>query len=149
MKGLSLFEFLIVVSIIIIAAGIVLGPLADFYAATQLEGVAEEGLSLLLKAKAQTLSSQGGSRYGVHFETSRMVVFQGTVFTNGASGNEEVPIPSKVEIASIIINGGGGDVIFKRLTGETDHYGAITFRLITNPIKTRVITIHPTGGITL
>ncbi len=145
MRGFSLLELLIVIAIVALLATIGLSPLLSFKKTGDLNGALETAVSLLLEARTKTLSSENESRYGVHFGGDDTTFFKGTVFTEGASGNEVAPLPSSVEIASVSLQGGGNDVVWNRLTGETDTYGIVTFRLKSDNSKVRTLRIEKTG----
>lgn len=149
MKSFSVIEILIVFAIMAILAGIAFTSPSLFSHTFNLEGAAQNGFSLLLEARAKTLSSYEASSYGVHFEQTKITLFKGLAFVSGDPDNKEYLLPQDVEISTIALNGGGQDVIFKRLTGQTDQYGSITFRLVSNPSTMRIITIQMTGAITL
>lgn len=145
MKGFSLLEIIIVIGILILLAALGTGSLLQFSKTTDLNSSVEAGVSLLLEARAKTLSSQEESQYGVHFESGKIVLFKGAAYSSSDPLNEETALPSSVETASISLNGGGSDVIFKKLTGETDQYGTITFRLKSNTASVRMLSILATG----
>ncbi|TSC78485.1 MAG: Uncharacterized protein G01um101429_758 [Parcubacteria group bacterium Gr01-1014_29] len=147
MRGFTLIEILIVVAGITILASIVLFPLASFRRTAQLSSAIEEGVSLLVSARLKTLSSEGATQYGVHFETVKMVFFVGTTYITGNPQNSEVLIPNDVEISTISLNGGAVDVVFKRLTGETDQHGTVLFRLKSDPSNTKTLRIEQTGAV--
>ena len=145
MKGFSLLEIIVVIGILVLLAALGTGSLLQFSKTTDLNSSVEGSVSSLLEARSKTLSSQEESQYGVHFESDKIVLFRGAVYFSGDPLNEEAALPSSVETASISLNGGGSDVIFKKLTGETDQYGTVTFRLKSDISKTRVITVGSTG----
>lgn len=145
-RGVTLIELVVVFGAIAILATIVFSAFAPLRDATTLNSVAEQGISLLNEARSKTLSSLAGSQYSVHFETTKMILFKGTVYNVADPENSVVTLPTAVTIPTITLNGGGGDVIFKRLTGATDTHGSLTFQLVSNPAKTRVITITATGA---
>src|SRR3989338_580744 len=107
MRGFSLIEILIVIAIFTVVASVGVSPLLRFKKANDLSAALETGVSLLLEARTKTLSSEGGSRYGVHFESARITLFSGDAFAEGAAGNKAAPIPSSVEIQDISLLGGG------------------------------------------
>lgn len=145
-RGVTLIELVVVFGAIAILATITFSALAPLRDATTLNSVAEQGISLLNEARSKTLSSLAGSQYGVHFETTKMVLFRGTAYNSFDPENSVVTIPVAVTISSVALNGGGVDVLFKRLTGSTDTHGSITFRLTNNPAKTRIINITAAGA---
>ncbi len=102
--------------------------------------------SLLNEARSQTLSSLEGAEYGVHFETSRAVLFQGFTFLEPEVHNKEITLNPRLSISTIDINGGGSNIIFARLTGEaTSTYGTTTLSLASDTTKKRDIVTSKSG----
>ncbi|MBI3019818.1 MAG: hypothetical protein HYY60_00620 [Parcubacteria group bacterium] len=145
MRGFTIFEIIIVIGIFIALAAAGATPLLFLKNKNALVNAAERSVSLLSAARTQTLSSENAARYGVHFAPDRAVLFKGTSFNANDPENEQFFFGSAVENAMVSLNGGGTDVVFKRLTGETDGYGTITFRLKKDPTVTRIITVERTG----
>lgn len=145
MKGFTALEIIIVIAILVVAAIIVMSGLGIFKRTSELNSATENGLSFLHEARAKTLSSKEASQYGVHFEENRVVLFKGESFIDTDPENDEFILPSNIEISSISLNGGGGNVIFRRLNGETDQFGTITFRIVSNPNRSRTIQILGSG----
>jgi hypothetical protein len=140
-RGLSTLELVIALSILLVITALITSGFSSFRKSTGLNDIVENGMSLLSEARSKTLSSEMASQYGVHFETTKMVLFKGTSYSAGAPDNEELAMPPGVEIASF----SNADVIFERLTGATSQNGTVVFRLISDPAKTRTITIQATG----
>jgi hypothetical protein len=120
-----------------------------------LDQAVDEAFELLRVARSQTLGSEGGSGYGVHFDTSngRLILFRHFVDAGGAllynnpaePTNTVVFLPSLVEIPDFAFTGTATDnVYFERLTGETKAAGLVTFRS-TRSGKTRAVEIFPSG----
>ena len=141
-------EMLIVIVVLGIVTAVVIGGFLMFKRGSELDSASENLLSLLLEARSKTLSSKDSSSWGVRFETNRAILFKGTIFVDGAADNNVIAMPPSAEIATIALNGGGQNVVFKRLTGETDQYGALTLRLGYDASYTKTITILQTGIIT-
>jgi type II secretory pathway pseudopilin PulG len=146
-RGITALELLIAVTILVILASVIISAFSNFRKNSDLNGSAESAVSVLAEARSKTLSSQSGSQYGVHFEISKMVLFKGADYA-ASPEKKEIFLPVNIEISDISV-GGGNEVIFKRLTGDTDQPGTITFRLKSDPEKTRVINILLTGSINL
>lgn len=149
MNGYTLIEILIATAIIVLIAGLALAGLKTYKTSSELVGAAEDGISYLEDARAKTLASRNASQYGVHFEENRIVFFKGTIFVAADSNNIIQTFPASIEISSISLNSGGSEVIFERLTGATNNYGAITVRLKNDLQKTRIITIEQSGAVHL
>lgn len=142
--GFTLIELLIVVVIIAAVTTIVLGALARFNRTQALIAAAEGSVALLSEARTLTLASKNANVYGVHFATSSVTRFTGSLYSEGASDNEVYMLPASVEITDIKL-GGGSDVVFERLTGKADTAGTVTFTLTADATKTRVVTINIAG----
>ena len=145
MRGNSVIELLVVVAIFAIVATLAATPFILFKKTSALGAAVSESIALLEDARARTLSSRNASQYGVHFDESRAVLFSGAVFDADAPWNEESVFNSAVEAAQVALAGGGEDVVFKRLTGETDDYGTVTFWLTSDTTKTKILRIGRTG----
>lgn len=144
-KGFSLIEILVAVAVLVAVAALTAAVFSSFYRVQTLNSAIEQAISLIKEARSKTLSSEGASQYGVHFESSRLVLFKGSGFTEGNPDNKEFVLQSAVEIYDISLNGGVVDLVFKRLTGETNEYGGVFFRLKASPSKTRNIIIESSG----
>ena len=143
--GFTLIEVLIV---IIISGFLVVGSLAVFSNFNDKKAfeVSTQGVVNLLKdAKSNTLASKDSTVYGVHFETSRAVFFKGSTFSDPDPFNRIYTMPADIELSSIIINGGGSDIVFDRLTGETQQFGTTTISRISDPSVTIDIVVGATG----
>jgi len=145
MNGFTLLEILIVISIILVIVVMGASSLPSFRTTTELNSSAEDGMSLLLNARSKTLSSHEESQFGVHFETDRVVLFKGTAYSSTSPDNKIVLFPARISLSTTTLAGGGNDVLFKRLTGETDNYGTIVLRLTSDASTTKTIRIEKTG----
>ena len=143
MKGFTLIEILITIAIAGIIMLIVTGAFSSATGIKALEKDTGVVLSLLEQARNQTLSAKGALVYGVHFEADKAVLFSGASYSSSDPSNVIEPINPLVQISTIALAGGGSDVIFKRLTGETDQSGTVTFSIVAG--QTKVITIFTTG----
>jgi hypothetical protein len=145
MKGFSLLEFISMFAILLVITAIVVGGFVMFKRGNELTLAKEHTLSQLTEAKTRTLAAYQNAAWGAHMETDRVILFKGS-YVSGNPENETAMLPTDVEISSIALNGGGSDVIFKRLSGETDQYGTITLRIKNDPAKTRTITMESNGN---
>lgn len=145
MRGFSLLEFIGVFAVVLVITAIVVGGFLGFKRGSELTLAKEHALSQLREAKTRTLASHNNAAWGAHFEIDRVILFK-EIYSAGAMENETILSPASVEISGIALAGGGSDVIFKRLTGETDQTGTITLRLKNDPAQTRTITIQSTGN---
>ena len=143
--GFTALELLIVVSIMGLLIAIILSPFAAFRNSKMLDTASEETLTLLSEAPGNTLSAKAGYQYGVHFETSQVVLYRGATYSSTDVNNKVVVLDSALEVVSISLSGGGSDVLFDKLTGKTVQSGSIIIRVKNDTTKTRTITIVGTG----
>lgn len=149
-KGISIIEILVVITIIGILTAIVVLNLSTFRNERSLSNTTSDIISLLNNARNNTISSLNSSAYGIHFETDRVIYFTGSTFNSSDSANIEIDLNPSVNIPSsggINLSGGGSDVIFTRLTGDTVNYGTIIIRLTSDATRQKVITINKTGSV--
>jgi len=138
-------EVVIAITIIVVIAIFAIRPFINFRHNQSLEIAVTGTLSLLDEARGATLSSRDDEVYGVHFESGRAVLFKGGVFTEPSSDNRGITFDERVTLSNIDLDGGDDDVLFSRLTGETNDTGTLTFSLINNASTTRIINISKTG----
>ena len=126
-KAFTALEILISLAIMALLVTVSIGAFSKFQNAVYLDGAVESVSSLIREARTRTLASDGGSQFGVYFETQRAVLFRGTVFSEGGIDNKVYNIPDKAEV--ININFPASSAVFKRLTGDTETAGDISVRL--------------------
>lgn len=148
-EGFTLAEILVATGIIVVLSVMGFHTFILFRKTAELKSTVENAMSSLLEARAKTLSSRDAAQYGVHFEQDKMIIFKGSLYSPGDSVNQEILLPPRVEISAITLAGGGGEVIFKRFSGETDQSGTITFRLRLDPNETSSVSILASGVIHL
>jgi prepilin-type N-terminal cleavage/methylation domain-containing protein len=151
-QGFTLIELLAVVAIIGVLVAVVISSLSTFRSRQALKNTTDDIISLINDARVKTISSVNSTNYGVHIESARLVEFSGATFVNGSSSNRQIDIDSSVTIPSsggINLSGGGSDVIFTRLSGDTSNYGTIVVQLSSNSSVKKTITINQTGVVSV
>ncbi|MEK7178816.1 MAG: type II secretion system protein [Patescibacteria group bacterium] len=143
--GFSFIEIIVVIAIFLLMSTVGFQSFSLFKQNADLDAAADMGVSLLSQARSKTVAAEGGSRYGIHFEQDSLTLFTGASYVPGASGNEKFVLPTTIEMSAISVSGGGSDVVFKKLTGETDNDGTITFRLKSDGSRTRTVLVLATG----
>ena len=143
-KGMTISELLVVLGILVVLVAIVLGAFTSFRKNSSFDNDIKLMMETLREARSQTLSSQNASQYGVHFENTKITLFVGDVYSVSNSTNRNFDLSSTDISLAFSLNGGGNDIVFKRLTGGTAQSGTIT---ISSPSlsKTKIITIYRTG----
>ena len=144
-KGFSLVEMLVVLAVGAVITTIVVGVFSKAPGRQALDKQTSVILSLLEQARGLTLSAKNASVYGVHFETAKAILFTGPTYSAGAASNIGEPVHSSLQISAISLAGGGSDVIFNRLVGDTAQYGTVTLSLLASTTQTKTVTIFSTG----
>ena len=146
-KGFTLVEIIIAIAIIVTLASIVALNLGTFRETQGISNATDEIIALVNQARARTLAADGGTNYGVHFGVQDAVLFAGSSYTPGTTGNITVTLDPSVELDAVSLAGGGQDVIFDMLTGETEEYGTVAIRRLPDTVGEKTLTIEKTGAI--
>ncbi|MEK7558366.1 MAG: prepilin-type N-terminal cleavage/methylation domain-containing protein [Patescibacteria group bacterium] len=144
-RGVTAVELLLVLSVLAIIFTIAISPFSSFRDTQSLNSAAIQIVSLLNEARSATVASKESSQYGVHFEIGRAVYFKGTMFSEPSSYNKEIILDASIEVSVITLEGGGNDVVFEQLTGETSNYGSITLEAKGSAGRQKKITVFRTG----
>lgn len=144
-----MLELLITFGVLLSVVGIIAASFFQFRRRVVVDNAAGEVVGLLREARAFTLASRDGAAWGVHFEADAVTLFRGPTYTSGAAGNKAVRFASAVTLATTSIAGGGSDILFKKLTGESAPFGTTTISLVVDPTKARAATVSSTGVIDL
>lgn len=143
-KGVTLIELLIAISILAIVGAITMTVFPSLNKTQALHNDTQAVIGMIQQARGQTLSSKNASAYGVHLEANAVTLFTGSVYTAGAAGNQVHDLQTINAITSIALFGGGSDLIFNLLTGETSQDGTVTLYSAATE-KSRIIRIYKTG----
>src|SRR3989338_11038724 len=144
-RGFSLVEIIVAMAIGAVLVAAIVVSFSSFWNSKTVEITADQILSVINEARVKTVSSEDYSRFGVHFEASRAVLFKGDVFAEPNSSNIETLLSPLVEISDISLNGGGADIVFQKLTGKTGNYGSLRVRLKSDNNKYKTISVKATG----
>ena len=144
-KGVSAIEIVIAIGILAALLALITPPFLNYRQSGIVELTAQNIVSQLSEARRLTLSSEGDSRYGVRLELSTSTLFKGASFQYGNLLNKVFVFDKGVTLSPIVLNGGGTDVIFNRLTGATGGYGTATVSSVSNPSRSKNIIIEKTG----
>jgi Tfp pilus assembly protein FimT len=141
-KGFSVIEILFVLAIMIILAAIVLPSFKKMRENQVLKSTTSEVISVIDKARSQSVSSIDSSEYGVHFQTDKVVLFKGITYSSSDASNENIILTTPATISVISLTGGAVDVYFDRLSGAPSKSGTITISVSS---LSKTITISATG----
>lgn len=135
--GFSLIEIMIVISIIGIVSSLALinmGPARDQAALNNAQAAVAQALE---RARSRSATGAGEQSHGVHIETDRVTVFEGTSYT-GAGQETLLPL-------SVSTNHNNLTIIFERITAQPDQTADIT--LEHNNGATKNVQLTPEGKI--
>ncbi|MFT5280674.1 MAG: prepilin-type N-terminal cleavage/methylation domain-containing protein [Flavobacteriaceae bacterium] len=141
--GFTLLEIIAGIAILGIIAAVGIGSLSDFRKEQNFTGTIQETLALISNTKEDTLGSRGDTNYGVHFEESKIVVFEGSSYSSSDPDNRETLLENDITISDISLTNNATEIVFERLTGDVDEVGTITISDISGNAVT--ITIERTG----
>ncbi len=147
-KGITILEIIISITIMAIIIVAIVLNLSQFRNEQSLQNSTSDVISLLNEARTNTIASKNSTYYSVHFETNRAVLFTGGTFTEPNSTNKQIDITGSVLIpvsGGINLNGGGSNITFTRISGDTQNYGTIIIRLTSDATRQKTITINKTG----
>ena len=144
-EGFTLSEVLLVVTLTVILLAFISSPLVSFYRSVVMQSATENVLAMFDEARKSTLSSLDSSQYGVHITSTSTTLFKGGTYLAGDPDNDVYELNTMIEITSISLSGGGNDVVFERITGETSQSGTLTISPKNGSTTPRDITIHMSG----
>ncbi|MDO8529901.1 MAG: prepilin-type N-terminal cleavage/methylation domain-containing protein [bacterium] len=149
-KGFTLFEVVIVVSVLGILSAMVIGGIVFFQKKTELNNAVQEFAAVLRLAQTRALASEQESQYGVYINTSlapnEYVLFKGVNYASRIASFDQVyPLPKTVEFSQV--NLVGGEITFEKLTGFASQAGSISLRLIQDTAQAKTIYISDSGTV--
>ncbi len=144
-KGFTLIELVIIICILVLIIGFSASSFNLLNKSQALNKSVDFVATVLRQARSLTLSSKNITQHGVHFDTYEIVLFEGSTYIPGAATNTIFPLNHLVRTADVNLVGGGREVIFDRLTGDTAQSGTVGMHLISNPSSSMTINIYGTG----
>lgn len=124
-SGLTIVELLIALAIIVVLLSVTFSSFLSFKRSRIVAQSSERILVLIREARSLTLASKEGSRYGVYFSSNSVTMYQDT-YSPTNTENKVITIDPPAQISATALFGGGSNLIFDRLTGETSQYGVVT-----------------------
>ncbi len=118
-----------------------------------MDEAAQKVLIFLSSARTKTVGSEKDSQYGVYFDNSvtpgRIILFKGPSYSSRDPSFDEVySFPQDVSFESISL-AGGSEVVFEKITGETQNPGYVTVKLLHDQEKMRTLYVKGSGQIDL
>jgi len=147
-RGFSVLELLVVIGILVVLMASIVPSFLNFRRNSILNTETEELITVINRARLLSVSSKNDQQFGVHLESGKVVLFQGAAYSVGVSTNEEHLFNSALGLSSIVINGGGAEIVFEKVTGAT-HQNATTTLLATGTTASTTVLVFPTGIVTM
>lgn len=142
-RGFTLIEILIALGIGLVLTTVVLSVFMNFRSYQALDKDVGLIVEVIRQAKSLTLNSKNSSQYGVHFESGSITIFTGASYSSTSPTNLVHTFNSGVS-ATTTLTGSVRDIVFKRLSGETDNNGTIVLSSQFST-TTKTITVYKTG----
>ncbi len=145
-KAFSYLEVIIVIAIIAILSGMTLLFGQTSQVRADINAEANNLASYLRLAQSKAMSGENNSDHGIHLETDKYILFEGSSYSPSDSSNHEIELPETIITQNINLGGGGQDIVFTLPKGETKNFG--TFDLYSAQInKTVTFNITSLGTI--
>jgi prepilin-type N-terminal cleavage/methylation domain-containing protein len=151
--GFSLLETLVAVAMLSALTLLVAPLVSDQLSRGDNQRYAAEAVDALREAQANVMSGKNNARYGVHFESTKFVLFQGSTYSGGDSNNVTHAMTADTTVTAISLSPGGSctlstgsgncDVHFSSRKGVPTESGTITFT--TSGSTVRTVTVNAAG----
>lgn len=148
-RGFTLVEIIITVGIFLILTTIVVAAFRNFETKASLDGDTKAIVNVLRLAQNKSLAAEGGKNYGVHFDSNAYTLFSDINYSPASPNNIIYNLSAKTEIYDILINGGGNEVIFNRVTGTAQQVGGLKIRLKNSPNQLNTIAVENSGRVVI
>ena len=153
MKSFTLIEVLVVIAVIFIVVALVVVSYRPSEKNLDLNSSTEKIINALMVAQNKTLASEGASQYGVYFDLApvphQYILFKGGNYASRDTSFDQInKVPESVEIYNLNL-GGGAEIVFNRIIGDTSQAGDLSLRLVSDASKTKTIYIENSGKINL
>ncbi len=142
-RGFTLMEIILVISLLVLIAGITSWALSGFGNSQALDRDTTAVGMYIKEARALTQGSFEDNQYGVSFYTDRVVLFSGTE-ENENSIIRIHEFHTSVEIESYSLQNETNKIVFERLTGSPSTQGTVTLRS-SQSNQDRVLSISSLG----
>src|SRR3989344_6129316 len=118
-RGASLVEILVVIGILTIMAALTYETYIKVNANKALDLDAQLIIAEIAQARSLSMGSKNGSQWGVHIASTSVTLFEGTAYDAGAALNMTSALHPAEHVSNITLYGGGTDIVFERLSGDT------------------------------
>lgn len=136
-KGFTLLELIIAVAILVLVVYLLVNAYQKFLDEQRMNSVIEGAISIIQKAREQTLSSNGNTFYSIHVDDknaatpNRIILFKGNDYSNPSNVIETFTVSFPVTIDSKAFYphlGAFNEISFDRITGGVSTINGATTR---------------------
>ncbi len=140
-RGFTIIELMLVVAILGFTAYMVVPATSSQIPARDLETSAMMTVDFLRQAQSNVMSGHGGTSWSVRFESGRLVLFPGSVYSPSAEENTLHDFSAGVRVVDVSISGGSCD-----LAGGTGNCTVNFIDSVGRPAQVGTITIANDAG---
>lgn len=149
-NAFTLTELLVVIGVLVILSAMAVPAFHIFGKKSDVANGTQELMSALRLAQGKSLASENSSRWGVYFDVSSTpndyTLFRGISYASRDAGLDSINILSKkIKIYEVNLNGGGAEVVFNRLRGDTAQAGTIKLKSTLDSSENKTISINSMG----
>ncbi len=150
-SGFTIIEVLVVSAILAVLVTISVQSFFSIQKKTDVDGAVNEFTAVIKLAQSRTLASENEGQYGVYINTSptphQYIMFKGTSYTLRDPAYDTVyPLPKTVEFFGISL-GGGNEIVFSKLTGESGVSGTVSLRNKADTTQSKTVYVTNSGVI--
>jgi prepilin-type N-terminal cleavage/methylation domain-containing protein len=121
MRGFSLIELVIVLSIMLMLSAVVGTLASNTLPKSQLQSESEAMVESLRHAQALSIAGKHDQLWGVHLSATTLTLFAGTNYAARDTQYDQVrTLPAGISVSGL------ADVVFEAITGQTSNTGTIT-----------------------
>lgn len=147
-SGLTTIELLLTVFILAIVMTASTVSLSSFLVNSQLDNKTDDLVQDLRTAQANSVMRVKDSQWGVYLdaEGDSFTFFKGSSYASRDQNYDLVTeLPGLIDLMDVALNGGVSEVVFEKVTGETDNYGTL---VVSEDVDNQyTITINAMGQI--
>jgi len=144
-KGFTLVEIVIVLSIVAILTFITFISFLVLNKTQALDEQTKSIVSVIERARSLTLGAKDDTPYGVHFETTKIVLFKGNTYVPINPSNITENLNYLTTLSLISLTGSTSNIVFSRLWGSVSATGTVRLSLKSNNLASSTVIIYDSG----
>ena len=141
-SGFTLLELVVSVAVSALILGAGWFSFSSYAARQELKSGSARVAALIVEARSKTLSGEGASAWGVHFESDKAVLFKAPSYSSTGADNKTETMPRRIIISSNTFS--SNEVVFARLTASANA-GSVTLSVRGNSSISKIIYVNTLG----